>query len=134
VLEAHDQDAVAGQPQRRRQRCVHPQAAIHVVAIADANRRKEERNGSRSAHLMAVDRARDGLGVGIERPGLGLGQRTVHEDGDAPRAHFGTRDAERAGSGLGEVVGEVRPRDAILDDALERSDVDQAADHVRPGA
>jgi len=130
AAQGHDEDAVGAKAQHRRKRCVHAQAPIHVVAVADANGGEQERDRCRSPHVAGRDAARDRLGVRVVVPGVGVCTQAVHEYGDATRAHLGAGDAERAAAAAAEIAIEVLPGDAVFDDALEGGHVHKATDHL----
>jgi hypothetical protein len=134
VLESDHEQPLAAEAQGRRERRVDAEAAVEVVALADAHRGEEERDGGRGAYVERGEFGGLRAGVRVELPGVRVRKRAFHEDVDAAGAHLRARDTERAGRAAVQVGAQVVPGDALRDEALEGGDVYEAADHLGAGA
>ena len=131
VLERDHEDPGGAQSQGGGQWRAHAEPAVHIVAITDPDRGKQERNRRGCAHVTRGELGLDRERVRIVPPGRGVGERSLHEHRDAPDCPPRcTRCRARCSRGRSQVFVQRVPRHGTLDQRLERSEVDEAADRA----
>ena len=95
MLQPHDQQPVGAEPERRGERGVQAQPAVAVVAVADLERRKQERDRGRGERVARLEPGRPGDDEGIARPAADDALAVVDPDDRRARADLGGGDGDR---------------------------------------